>query len=129
MRIIIYILITFSICCCSVYKKDSKSFNPNEIEVNNMGNISLLNRIRTHPGVYVEGTEENARVYTRGINSINNQKEFLFVLNGVKVGNYSQISKILSPSDIKNITILKNASDIASYGFNGSGGVILIKTH
>ena len=129
MRIIIYILITFSICCCSVYKKDSKSFNPNEIEVNNMGNISLLNRIRTHPGVYVEGTEENARVYTRGINSINNQKEFLFVLNGVKVGNYSQISKILSPSDIKNITILRNASDIASYGFNGSGGVILIKTH
>ena len=118
MRIIIYILITFSICCCSVYKKDSKSFNPNEIEVNNMGNISLLNRIRTHPGVYVEGTEENARVYTRGVNSINNQKEFLFVLNGVKVGNYSQISKILSPSDIKNITILKNASDIASYGFN-----------
>ena len=129
MRIIIYIIITFSICCCSVYKKDSKSFNPNEIEVNNMGNISLLNRIRTHPGVYVEGTEENARVYTRGVNSINNQKEFLFVLNGVKVGNYSQISKILSPSDIKNITILKNASDIASYGFNGSGGVILIKTH
>ena len=129
MRIIIYILITFSICCCSVYKKDSKSFNPNEIEVNNMGNISLLNRIRTHPGVYVEGTEQNARVYTRGVNSINNQKEFLFVLNGVKVGNYSQISKILSPSDIKNITILKNASDIASYGFNGSGGVILIKTH
>ena len=129
MRIIIYFLITFSICCCSVYKKDSKSFNPNEIEVNNMGNISLLNRIRTHPGVYVEGTEENARVYTRGVNSINNQKEFLFVLNGVKVGNYSQISKILSPSDIKNITILKNASDIASYGFNGSGGVILIKTH
>ena len=129
MRIIIYILITFSICCCSVYKKDSKSFNPNEIEVNNMGNISLLNRIRTHPGVYVEGTEQNARVYTRGVNSINNQKEFLFVLNGVKVGNYSQISKILSPSEIKNITILKNASDIASYGFNGSGGVILIKTH
>ena len=129
MRIVIYILITFSICCCSVYKKDSKSFNPNEIEVNNMGNISLLNRIRAHPGVYVEGTEENARVYTRGVNSINNQKEFLFVLNGVKVGNYSQISKILSPSDIKNITILRNASDIASYGFNGSGGVILIKTH
>ena len=101
MRIVIYILITFSICCCSVYKKDSKSFNPNEIEVNNMGNISLLNRIRTHPGVYVEGTEENARVYTRGVNSINNQKEFLFVLNGIKVGNYSQISKILSPSEIK----------------------------
>ncbi len=129
MRIVVYILLIFSICCCSIYKKDSKSFNPNEIEVNNMGNISLLNRIRAHPGVYVEGTEENARVYTRGVNSINNQKEFLFVLNGVKVGNYSQISKILNPSDIKNITILRNASDIASYGFNGSGGVILIKTH
>ena len=129
MRIVVYILLIFSICCCSIYKKDSKSFNPNEIEVNNMGNISLLNRIRAHPGVYVEGTEENARVYTRGVNSINNQKEFLFVLNDVKVGNYSQISKILNPSDIKNITILRNASDIASYGFNGSGGVILIKTH
>ena len=129
MKIVVYILIAFSFCSCSIYKKDSKSFNPNEIEVNKIGNISLLNRIRTHPGVYVEGTEDNARVYTRGVNSINNQKEFLFVLNGVKVGNYLQISKILNPSDIKNITILRNASDIALYGFNGSGGVILIKTH
>ena len=56
------------------------------------------------------------------------QKEILFVLNGIKVGNYSQIAKILNPTEIKNITILRNASNIAFYGFNGSGGVILIDT-
>ena len=128
MRIVIYILITFSICCCSVYKKDSKSFNPNEIEVNNMGNISLLNRIRSNPGIYIEGVGVNAKVFTKGVSSINNQKEVLFILNGVQVGTFSQIVNILNPESIKSITVLKNANDIAIYGFRGSGGVILIKT-
>ena len=35
---------------------------------------------------------------------------------------------ILNPESIKSITVLKNANDIAIYGFRGSGGVILIKT-
>ena len=124
----IFILIFILIGCNTAIKKNVDSFNPNKINVSKSSNISLLNRIRAHPGIYIEGAGENAKVYTRGVSSINNQKEILFVLNGVQVGNYSQVSKILNPSDIKNITILRNASNIAFYGFRGSGGVILIET-
>jgi len=95
----------------------------------NRSSISLLNKIRTSPGIIIQGNdEENARVYTRGINSINFQKEVLFVLNGFQVGTFSQIFNILDPNDIKSIQVLKNGSDLAIYGFRGSGGVILIKT-
>ncbi len=128
MKFIILFSVFSLIISCNINKKNIKSFNANEIEVINTGNISLLNRIRTHPGIYIEGSGENAKVYTRGVSSINNQKEILFILNGIQVGNYSQVSKILNPTDIKNITILRDASNIAFYGFNGSGGVILIDT-
>jgi len=95
----------------------------------NRSSISLLNKIRTSPGIIIQGNdEENARVYTRGINSINFPKEVLFVLNGFQVGTFSQIVNILDPNDIKSIQVLKNGSDLAIYGFRGSGGVILIKT-
>ena len=95
----------------------------------NRSSISLLNKIRTSPGIIIQGNdEENARVYTRGINSINFPKEVLFVLDGFQVGTFSQIVNILDPNDIKSIQVLKNGSDLAIYGFRGSGGVILIKT-
>ena len=95
----------------------------------NRSSISLLNKIRTSPGIIIQGNdEENSRVYTRGINSINFPKEVLFVLDGFQVGTFSQIVNMLDPNDIKSIQVLKNGSDLAIYGFRGSGGVILIKT-
>jgi len=95
----------------------------------NKSGISLLNKIRTSPGIIIQGNdEENARVYTRGINSINFPKEVLFILDGFQVGTFSQIVNILDPNDIKSIRVLKNGADLAIYGFRGSGGVILIKT-
>ena len=100
----------------------------NEINVSKSSNVSLLNRIRSNPGIYIEGVGVNAKVFTKGVSSINNQKEVLFILNGVQVGTFSQIVNILNPESIKSITVLKNANDIAIYGFRGSGGVILIKT-
>ena len=95
----------------------------------NKSGISLLNKIRTSPGIIIQGNdEENAKVYTRGINSINFPKEVLFILDGFQVGTFSQIVNILDPNDIKSIQVLKNGADLAIYGFRGSGGVILIKT-
>ena len=95
----------------------------------NKSGISLLNKIRTSPGIIIQGNdEENARVYTRGMNSINFPKEVLFILDGFQVGTFSQIVNILDPNDIKSIQVLKNGADLAIYGFRGSGGVILVKT-
>ncbi len=124
----IFILIFTLIGCNTTIKKNVDSFNPNEINVSKSSNVSLLNRIRSNPGIYIEGVGLNAKVFTKGVSSINNQKEVLFILNGVQVGSYSQIVNILNPESIKSITILKNANDISIYGFKGSGGVILIKT-
>ena len=56
------------------------------------------------------------------------QKEVLFVLDGLKVGNYSEVANLIGNSDIEAINILKEPSDLALYGFIGSGGVVLIKT-
>tara|TARA_B100001996_G_C18637795_1_gene584381 strand:- start:17 stop:397 length:381 start_codon:yes stop_codon:yes gene_type:complete len=114
---------------CTVNKQLNSDISPsNEIVITQKSNVSLLNRIRINPGIYIEGSGETARVFTKGVTSINNQKEVLFILDGVKVGSYSKVVNILDPTKIKTIEILKNANDIAFYGFLGSGGVILIKT-
>jgi TonB-dependent SusC/RagA subfamily outer membrane receptor len=126
--VLIFILIFFS---CKINKTTvSNSSNIYDSRtLKNKSGISLLNKIRTSPGIIIQGNdEENARVYTRGINSINFPKEVLFVLNGLQVGTFSQIVNMLDPNDIKSIQVLKNGSDLAIYGFRGSGGVILIKT-
>ena len=124
----IFILIFILVGCNTTIKKNVDSFNPNKINVSKSSNVSLLNRIRSNPGIYIEGAGVNAKVFTKGVSSINNQKEVLFILNSVQVGTFSQIVNILNPESIKSITVLKNANDIAIYGFRGSGGVILIKT-
>ena len=114
---------------CTLNKQLNSDMSPsNEIVISQKSSVSLLNRIRINPGIYIEGSGQTARVFTKGVTSINNQKEVLFILNGVKVGNYSKVVNILDPTKIKTIEILKNANDIAFYGFLGSGGVILIKT-
>ncbi len=125
-KIFLFYLISFF--GCTVSNQNMSSYDSKEIISNKPTNISLLNRLRSNPGVYIQGTGNDAKVYTKGISSINNQKEMLFILNGVQVGSYSKIVNILNPESIKSITVLKNANDIAIYGFNGSGGVILIKT-
>ena len=114
---------------CAINKNiNTNGYDINKINFKQKSNVSLLNRIRSNPGVYISGNDEFAKVYIRGVTSINFQKEVLFILDGLQVGNYSKIVNIVNPSDIKSITVLKNASDIAIYGFVGSGGVIIIKT-
>ena len=114
---------------CAINKNiNTNGYDINKINFKQKSNVSLLNRIRSNAGVYISGNDDFAKVYIRGITSINFQKEVLFILDGLQVGNYSKIVNIVNPSDIKSITVLKNASDIAIYGFVGSGGVIIIKT-
>ena len=114
---------------CAINKNiNTNGYDINKINFKQKSNVSLLNRIRSNAGVYISGNDDCAEVYIRGLTSINFQKEVLFILDGLQVGNYSKIVNIVNPSDIKSITVLKNASDIAIYGFVGSGGVIIIKT-
>ena len=124
-----YFTVIFIFSGCIVNKSNNNTYNLNsEYEVKQRSNVSLINRIRSNPGIYVEGYGDNAKVFLKGVSSINFPKEILFVLDGIQVGNYSKLSTILDPLKIKNIKILKSPVDLSMYGFMGSGGVIEIKT-
>ena len=110
---------------CNIYKEPN---NMDEIKNIQNNNIRLLDRIRSNPAIRINGNKLNAKVYINGINSIYHQKEVLFVLDGLKVGKYSEVANLIGNSDIEAINILKEPSDLALYGFIGSGGVVLIKT-
>lgn len=65
------------------------------------------------------------RVNIRGISSINNGTDPIYVIDGVITqGNISE----LNPEDIESIDILKDASAAAIYGARGANGVVIITT-
>ena len=80
------------------------------------------------PGVAVQmptgapGSGMTVRV--RGTTSFNGSNEPLYVVDGVPVDNIN----FLSPSDIENMQILKDASSAAIYGSRGANGVVIITT-
>ncbi|MDR1667005.1 MAG: SusC/RagA family TonB-linked outer membrane protein [Bacteroidales bacterium] len=78
----------------------------------------------------------------RGTSSINNSSDPLIVVNGIPYEttissdfdfatadeeSYSQLLNI-SPSDIQEITVLKDAASTAQYGSRGANGVLMIRT-
>lgn len=63
-------------------------------------------------------------IRVRGSTSINASSEPLYIVDGVPTSN----TYALNPSDIENITVLKDASAAAIYGASGANGVVLITT-
>jgi len=79
------------------------------------------------PGVLVTESGRpggGATIRVRGVGSINQGSDPIYILDGVQVGS---ISGIL-PSDIESMQVLKDASATAIYGANGSNGVVIITT-
>lgn len=70
-------------------------------------------------GVEVRGE----KVVIRGMGTINGSSDPLFLVNGV----VSQDISYISPKDVKDITVLKDAASCAIYGSQGANGVILIQ--
>lgn len=60
----------------------------------------------------------------RGTTSFNGNSDPLYVVDGVPVDNIN----FLSPNDIENINILKDASSAAIYGSRGANGVVIVTT-
>jgi len=63
-------------------------------------------------------------IIIRGGNSINTTNEPLYVVDGF----ISDNGKFISPNDIEDIQVLKDASATAIYGARGGNGVVLITT-
>ncbi|MFA5816586.1 MAG: TonB-dependent receptor [Bacteroidales bacterium] len=68
---------------------------------------------------------EGVSVRIRGAGSINSSNDPLYIVDGMPT---VDALKILSPGDIENITILKDASAAAIYGSRANNGVVLITT-
>lgn len=64
-------------------------------------------------------------VRVRGTNSISSNNEPLYIVDGIPV---ESAFNTLSPNDIENITILKDASSAAIYGSRAANGVVVITT-
>jgi len=79
-------------------------------------------------GVQVSSTEGSPdatiQIRVRGGGSITQDNTPLFIVDGFPVNNITDIS----PSDIKSIDVLKDASSTAIYGSRGANGVIIITT-
>lgn len=67
---------------------------------------------------------ENVSMRMRGVGSINSSTEPLFILDGSPIS--SGVFTALNPSDIQNVTILKDASSTSIYGSRAANGVVVI---
>ena len=67
---------------------------------------------------------QTASIRLRGINSITADTTPLFILDGSPV--QAIVFNSMNPSDIENITVLKDASSTAIYGSRAANGVIVI---
>jgi TonB-linked SusC/RagA family outer membrane protein len=86
----------------------------------------------------------STNVVIRGVKSMTQNNQALFVIDGVPVANnnmntsdqqsgiggydYGNPASDINPDDVENITVLKGAAASALYGSRGSNGVILITT-
>ncbi|WP_442588820.1 SusC/RagA family TonB-linked outer membrane protein [Pedobacter sp. AW31-3R] len=86
----------------------------------------------------------STNVVIRGVKSMTNNNQALFVVDGVPIANntmntqdqqegvsgydYGNPASDINPDDVENITVLKGAAASALYGSRGSNGVILITT-
>lgn len=62
----------------------------------------------------------------RGVSSISNESEPLYIIDGVPVDAYRFRS--LDPNTVTSVEVLKDASATSIYGSRGSDGVVIIKT-
>ena len=88
----------------------------------------LVDYLRRTPGLQIIGSSPDYKIRVRGDVSVNANAEPLFVIDNVRVGNYSQAASMVDPNNIKYVNVLKSVADTQAYGTQGVGGVILIRT-
>lgn len=115
---------------CGTTSKSSASDDFKADDVNNPeATVSLVDHLRKFPGVFVDGSGENARVFIRGVNTISLDTEPLFVIDGQQIiGGLEVASRSVTMESIKRIRVLKTAAETSRYGLQGSNGVIEITT-
>ena len=132
--------------------KKSLGYSVGEIkgeDVNRVSQTNVLNAMAGKvSGVTISSTggtpTSSVSIVIRGIRSLNNDNQPLFVIDGVPVKNsmnnisqnngsdndvdYGNAISDLNPNDIESVSILKGPSAAALYGSRAGNGVVLITT-
>lgn len=94
--------------------------NPEEIQ-------DLTDHLRKFSGVEVIGSGRNASIRIRGVNSLSQSSEPIFVVNGSLLsGGLSQAYDLVIVDNIKSLRVLKSPGEVGIYGIRGANGVIEI---
>ncbi|MBV9987126.1 MAG: TonB-dependent receptor plug domain-containing protein [Chitinophagaceae bacterium] len=84
---------------------------------------NIYEMLQNVPGLEVKSGPKGGTVTVRGVSSLTRATGPLFVVDGSIYG--GDIMSI-SPQDVDNIVVLKDAASTSAYGAQGSAGVILI---
>ena len=68
----------------------------------------------------------DSKITVRGVGSITGSSSPLIVVDGIPLGNDSDILGTIDTNTIKSVDVLKDASSTAIYGSRGANGVILV---
>ncbi len=109
-------------------RENSNTSSSSTVQANN-SSLTLFQYLKQVPGLQVSGSESNPQIYIRQAFSFNADNHPLFVINGQRVGKiYASVASMVSVSDIKSVTVLKDVASTSAYGLEGANGVILIRT-
>lgn len=95
------------------------------------GDLTLADVLRRKaPGLQITQTNDGSyEIYIRGaVQDANGAPPPLVVVDGMPVTNLNDEFRMLNPSNIDKVTILRDVASTAMYGTQGAGGVILITT-
>lgn len=124
---IVAIILMVGCSATNTSKSDNTSLDT-ELREKNRANLSLLQRIRQKPGVILQNNVPILNKTTNSFDSGGNQ-EPLYVLNNQVIGNsFNSVNELIDSYNVKKIIILSGA-DAASYGTQGSNGVIKITSY
>jgi len=92
-------------------------------------NLTVLESLQGRiPGVQIQGTRYNMRVFIRGIRGLSNNvtNEVLYILDGIPTT--IDIIQTIPMPDIYRVDVLKTPAQTAVYGVRGANGVIAVYT-
>jgi TonB-dependent SusC/RagA subfamily outer membrane receptor len=128
-----FALATLAIVGCShIGSKPSPAPSPSEIRGADIARSPALSieelLMARVPGLIVtRAADGHTVIHLRGVSSLNDDGEPLFVVNGLALGSASSLGA-LNRFDIESIQVLKDPASTAAWGMRGSNGVIVIKT-
>ena len=107
----------------AVSKIDSKSINALPVSSTAQALQGRIAGVQVSNATGAPGAGVSVRV--RGVGSISSSNDPLYIVDGIPV---EDALNSISPGDIENISVLKDASSAAIYGSRANNGVVLITT-